>query len=75
MKTRASRRKCYKKFQEIFNDIFFEYPNGLGDRSVKEPRDAKKFIRNWYVYDAMRNIMRHQAAAKQVRFRALRGLA
>ena len=41
-------------FQEIFNDIFFYYPNGLKDRSVWEARDTSRFIAHWYEYDAMR---------------------
>ena len=32
---------------EIFLPIFVYYPNGLGDRSLSEPRDATQYIRQW----------------------------
>ena len=33
--------------EEVFSPVFFHYPNGLLHRSVWEPRDAGKYIRQW----------------------------
>ena len=35
------------RIKQMFEPIFFHYPNGLKDRSVWEPRDAGKYIREW----------------------------
>ena len=32
---------------EVFRPIFFNYPNGLSDRTRAEPRDASQYIRQW----------------------------
>jgi hypothetical protein len=34
--------------EDMFSRIFFNYPTGLKDRSVWEPRDTSKYIRQWY---------------------------
>jgi hypothetical protein len=36
-----------QRIEEVFSPIFFHYPNGLLDRSVWEPRDTGKYIRQW----------------------------
>ena len=36
-----------QRIEEVFSPIFFHYPNGLQDRSVWEPRDTGKYIRQW----------------------------
>ena len=42
------------RVEEVFSRIFFHYPNGLKDRSVWEPRDTNKYIRQWYELASMR---------------------
>ena len=42
------------RVEEVFSPIFFHYPNGLKDRSVWEPRDTNKYIRQWYELASMR---------------------
>ena len=37
-----------QRLEEAFAPIFFNYPNGLKDRSIWTPRDAGQYIRNWY---------------------------
>jgi hypothetical protein len=36
-----------QRIEEVFSPIFFHYPSGLQDRSVWEPRDTGKYIRQW----------------------------
>ena len=43
-----------QRIEEVFSPIFFNYPNGLKDRSVWEPRDAGKYIRQWHELAAWR---------------------
>ena len=38
----------------LFDDIFFEYPRGLQDRSKSKPRDTEKYIDQWRRYASMR---------------------
>jgi hypothetical protein len=37
----------FQNIDEVFRPIFFNYPNGLSDRTVAEPRDASQYIRHW----------------------------
>ena len=36
-----------RNIDEVFRPIFFHYPNGLSDRTLAEPRDASRYIRQW----------------------------
>jgi len=40
---------------EVFRPIFFNYPNGLSDRTRAEPRDASQYIRQWREIAKWRN--------------------
>ena len=51
--------------QEVFWPIFFYYPHGLKDRSVWEPRDTSKYIREWYKLAAMRPQVTTDATATE----------
>ena len=53
------------RVQEMFCPIFFHYPNGLKDRSVWEPRDTSKYIRQWYELASMRAWVMTDAAATE----------
>ena len=53
----------YFHVQEVFSQIFFYYPNGLNDRSMKGPRDTSQYIRQWYQLAAMREMVIPRAAA------------
>ena len=39
----------------VFRPIFFNYPNGLSDRTRAEPRDASQYIRQWREIAKWRN--------------------
>jgi hypothetical protein len=43
-----------ERIEEVFSPIFFNYPLGLQDRSVCEPRDASKYISQWHELAAWR---------------------
>ena len=50
--------------EEVFSPIFFLYPNGLKDRSVRQPNDTSQYIRQWYELAACRlSVPRSTAAA------------
>ena len=51
--------------QEVFSQIFFEYPNGLNDRSVWVPRDTCQYIRQWYRLASMREMVIPHANATE----------
>ena len=51
--------------QEVFSAIFFHYPNGLKDRSVWEPRDASRYIDQWYQLASMREMVIPHAAGTE----------
>ena len=53
------------RVKEVFAPIFFHYPNGLKDRSVWEPRDTNKYIRQWYELASMREWLTPDAAATE----------
>ena len=55
----------YLHVQEIFSQIFFYYPNGLKDRSVWEPRDTSRYIRQWYQLASMREMVIPRVAATE----------
>jgi hypothetical protein len=40
---------------EVFRPIFFNYPNGLSDRTRAEPRDASEYIMQWREIAKWRN--------------------
>ena len=40
---------------DVFRPIFFNYPNGLSDRTRAEPRDASQYIRQWREIAKWRN--------------------
>jgi hypothetical protein len=44
-----------ERVEEIFSPIFFEYTNGLKDRTVWSPRDTSQYIRQWYELASWRN--------------------
>ena len=47
----------HKRLQAAFSPIFFHYLRGLNDRSMWQPRDAAKYIRNWRTLAAMRTLV------------------
>ena len=49
----------------MFSPIFFNYPNGVNDRTVWEPRDTSKYIGNWYKLAAMRTWVTTDATATE----------
>ena len=55
----------HERLAEVFEPIFFEYPNGLRDRSVWQPRDTSKYIRQWHELAAMRTRVVPDAAATE----------
>ena len=38
----------HQRVKEVFSPIFFDYTNGLKDRSVWTPRDTGADICRWY---------------------------
>ena len=46
-KDEVIRPNMLDRIDEVFRPIFFEYPNGLEDRTRARPRDASQYIRNW----------------------------
>ena len=56
------------RIRKMFEPIFFHYPNGLKDRSVWEPRDAGKYIREWRELAAFRDHIVPGANARSIRF-------
>ena len=56
--------QMYARLEEVFSPIFFHYPNGLKDRSVWQPKDTSRYIRQWYELAACRlPVLRSTAAA------------
>ena len=53
-----------QRIKEVFTPIFFHYPNGLKDRSVWEPRDTGKYIRQWHELAAWRALVETDADAE-----------
>ena len=44
-----------ERVEEVFSPIFFEYTNGLQDRTVWSARDTSQYIRQWYELASWRN--------------------
>jgi len=55
----------HELLEKVFSPIFFNYPNGLEDRSVWEPRDTGKYIGEWYKFAAMRTWVMTDATATE----------
>ena len=53
-KNRGLAASMHQRIEKVFEPIFFEYPNGIKDRSVCEPRDTRTYIRQWREFAAMR---------------------
>ena len=54
-----------ERVEQMFSPIFVNYPNGLKDRSVWEPRDTSEYIRQWHELASMRTRVTADAAATE----------
>ena len=55
----------HQRVKEVFSPIFFDYTNGLKDRSVWTPRDTGAYICRWYKLASMRTRLTTDAAATE----------
>ena len=56
----------HHRIEEVFEPVFFNYPNGTGARSVWEPRDTSKYILQWRRLASMREWLKPNAAATEL---------
>ena len=58
-------RSILLRIEEVITPIFFHYPNGTQDRSVRKPRDTSIYIRQWCKLASMREWLPPNAAATE----------
>ena len=51
--------------EAVFSPIFFDYKNGLKDRSQWTARNANEYIQRWHAYAAMRERVRPTSAVTE----------
>ena len=55
----------HQQMLDVFEPIFFHYPDGLKHRSVWQPRDTRKYIQQWQKLASMRTRVEADAAATE----------
>ena len=56
--------QMYERLEDVFSPIFFHFPRGLKDRSVRQLNDTSQYIRQWYeLADLRLPVLRRTAAA------------
>ena len=56
------------RITDVFEPIFFEFTNGLADRTRLKPRDARAYINKWHELAALRDEVIPDANAQPIRF-------
>ena len=66
----VSPSRCPRVWKKCSRPIFFHFPNGLKDRSVRQPNDTSQYNRQWYELAACRlPVLRSTAAAAATQHR------